>query len=144
MVTFILTDVAPTAPLRFRWTIHREDVPALDWIELRLKPRPSLSSRTRTGVPQAANEDGRLQARRLGDRERGRDLAIHWEETRGQPTGHSEIRMEQGTSRRAVLGADGQLRSRRNSSPQTGHRQARDPMKLTSKHSVNNEMGRAA
>jgi len=82
-VAFILTDVPPSRPMTFGWTIHGSMVPTMGWIELRANPHAvsprdleAAYRRFRSGVLGLSRVDSMT--------EKTAALAVHWERTDGQ------------------------------------------------------------
>jgi hypothetical protein len=88
MVPFILTDVPPPRPMVFGWTIQRppSKLPNMDWIELRVNPYAVSPRELETYYRKLRTE--KLGLSRVDSMsEKTAALALHWEQTNGQPTG---------------------------------------------------------
>ena len=85
---FVLTDVPPPRPMAFGWTIHEppSKVPAMDWIELRVNPRAVSPRQLETAYRTLRSE--KLGLSRVDSMsEKTAALALHWEQSKGQPMG---------------------------------------------------------
>ena len=93
---FILTDMPPPRPIVLGWTIHEppSSHDTMDWIELRVNPQAVSPRELETAYRNLRSEN--LGLRRVDSMtQKTAALAVHWEQSKGQPTGVRRVEWNQ-------------------------------------------------